>query len=113
VPAHSARLANLTRRGGGRVVAVGTTVVRALETATTPWGEVRPAAGWTELVLDGGRRTRTVDGLITGLHEPEASHLRLLTAVAGADLVATAYASALAGDYLWHEFGDSMLFLPH
>ena len=112
VPAHTARLVTATRLAGGRVVAVGTTVVRALETAAAPWGEVRAASGWTDLVLDGTRRARVVDGLLTGLHEAEASHLLLLTAVAGADLVGSAYAAALGEDYLWHEFGDSMLFLP-
>jgi S-adenosylmethionine:tRNA ribosyltransferase-isomerase len=112
VPDATARLVTATRRAGGRVVAVGTTVTRALETATDEDGDIRPAAGWTDLVLGPERPARTVTGLVTGLHAPEASHLRLLEAVAGADLVDRAYAAAVHDGYLWHEFGDAMLFLP-
>jgi S-adenosylmethionine:tRNA ribosyltransferase-isomerase len=112
VPEVTARLVNSTRRAGGRVVAVGTTVTRALETATDEDGVTRAVAGWTCLVLGPDRPARAVTGLITGLHEPEASHLQLLEAVAGPELVAAAYDRAVAEHYLWHEFGDSMLFLP-
>jgi S-adenosylmethionine:tRNA ribosyltransferase-isomerase len=112
VPAPTARLVGTTRAAGGRVVAVGTTVVRALETAADPDGIVHPASGWTDLVLGPDRPARVVTGLVTGLHAPEASHLLLLEAVAGAELVGRAYEAAVAhGDYLWHEFGDSTLFL--
>ncbi len=114
VPATTARLVNATRAAGRRVVAVGTTSVRALESATAG-SVVVPSAGWTSLVLGPARPARVVDGLLTGLHEPEASHLALLEAVAGRDLVARAYADLTdpsAGRYLWHEFGDSMLLLP-
>jgi S-adenosylmethionine:tRNA ribosyltransferase-isomerase len=93
-------------------VAVGTTVVRALETAADPDGTVHPVSGWTDLVLGPDRPARVVSGLVTGLHAPEASHLLLLEAVAGPELVGRAYEAAVAhGDYLWHEFGDSTLFL--
>jgi S-adenosylmethionine:tRNA ribosyltransferase-isomerase len=112
VPESTARLVELTRASGGRVVAVGTTVTRALESAADDDGAVRPAAGWTSLVLGPDRPARVVTGLVTGLHAPEASHLELLEAVAGAQLVARAYEAAVAEHYLWHEFGDSMLFLP-
>jgi S-adenosylmethionine:tRNA ribosyltransferase-isomerase len=112
VPEVTARLVTSTRRAGRRVVAVGTTVTRALETATDDDGVTSPAAGWTDLVLGPDRPARAVTGLITGLHEPEASHLRLLEAVAGPELVAAAYDRAVSEHYLWHEFGDSMLFLP-
>ena len=112
VPAPTARLVNDTRRGGGRIVAVGTTVVRALESATDAAGTVAPAYCWTDLVVGPHRPARVVDGLITGLHEPEASHLLLLEAVAGRELVRIAYEAAVEKRYLWHEFGDSMLFLP-
>lgn len=112
VPAVTARLVEHTRRHGGRVVAVGTTVTRALETAADTDGRVAPASGWTDLVLGPDRPARVVDGLITGWHEPDASHLLLLEAVAGPDLVAAAYEAAVQGDYLWHEFGDSCLLLP-
>lgn len=114
VPPHTADLVTLARRRGRRVLAVGTTVVRALESAVTPWGQVRAGHGWTDLVLDGSTRTRVVDGVVTGLHEARSSHLALLRAVAGAELVEVAYAAVLQAtvDYLWHEFGDSMLLLP-
>jgi S-adenosylmethionine:tRNA ribosyltransferase-isomerase len=112
VPEVTARLVTATRRAGSRVVAVGTTVTRALETATDDDGVTRAAAGWTSLVLGPDRPARAVTGLVTGLHEPEASHLLLLESVAGADLVRRAYDAAVAEHYLWHEFGDSMLFLP-
>jgi S-adenosylmethionine:tRNA ribosyltransferase-isomerase len=113
VPGSTARLVGTTRAAGGRVVAVGTTVVRALETAAADDGTVRPAHGWTDLVLGPDRPSRVVSGLVTGLHAPEASHLLLLEAVAGPALVGRAYRAAVEhGDYLWHEFGDSTLFLP-
>jgi S-adenosylmethionine:tRNA ribosyltransferase-isomerase len=112
VPATTARLVNATRRWGGRVVAVGTTVTRALESAADAAGVVRPAAGWTDLVLGPDRPARVVTGLVTGWHEPGATHLDLLEAVAGAALVEAAYDHALRERYLWHEFGDSCLLLP-
>ena len=112
VPAATARLVNEARSAGARVVAVGTTVTRALETAATPAGDVRPSSGWTDLVLGPDRPARVVDGLVTGWHPPEASHQLLLEAVAGPGLVGAAYAAALEDGYLWHEFGDSCLLLP-
>jgi len=112
VPAATARLANLTRASGGRVVAVGTTVTRALESAAAPDGTVQARSGWTDLVLGPDRPARLVGGLVTGWHAPGASHLQLLQAVAGAGLVGRAYDSALRHRYLWHEFGDSCLLLP-
>jgi len=112
VPAATAALVNHTRSRGGRVVAVGTTVTRALETVADRTGVVRAASGWTDLVLGPGRPARVVTGLVTGWHEDGASHLRLLEAVAGAALVATAYAEARAEGYLWHELGDAALLLP-
>jgi S-adenosylmethionine:tRNA ribosyltransferase-isomerase len=112
VPEATARLVNLTRAWGGRVVAVGTTVTRALESAADDLGVVRERAGWTDLVLGPDRPARVVSGLITGWHAPGASHLELLEAVAGADLVERAYTEAVRARYLWHEFGDSCLLLP-
>lgn len=112
VPGVTGRLVESTRTAGGRVVAVGTTVVRALETAARPSGRVPATQGWTDLVMGPDRPPRVVTGLISGLHEPQASHLLLLEAVAGTGLVAEAYAAAVAEGYRWHEFGDSMLFLP-
>lgn len=114
VPATTARLVNSARGAGRRIVAVGTTAARALESATSG-DRVVPSAGWTSLVLGPQRPARVVDGLLTGLHEPEASHLQLLEAVAGRELVAAAYREVTRPDgpsYLWHEFGDTMLLLP-
>jgi S-adenosylmethionine:tRNA ribosyltransferase-isomerase len=112
VPEATARLVNLTRAAHKRVVAVGTTVTRALESVASPDGTVLPGAGWTDLVLGPSRPARAVDGLITGWHAPGASHLLLLQAVAGPALVDQAYAAAEGAGYLWHEFGDSCLLLP-
>jgi S-adenosylmethionine:tRNA ribosyltransferase-isomerase len=113
VPAGTAALVAGARAAGRRVVAVGTTVVRALETAAARpgWPEAG-AGGWTSLVIGPGYEPRAVDGLITGWHEPEASHLMMLEALAGPELLARCYAQALSAGYLWHEFGDSHLILP-
>jgi S-adenosylmethionine:tRNA ribosyltransferase-isomerase len=111
VPTATARLVNAVRGFGGRVVAVGTTVVRALETVAAPDGSVEPGDGWTGLVVTPERGVCAVDGLITGWHEPEASHLTMLQALAGDELLARSYGEALEHGYLWHEFGDSHLIL--
>ncbi|MFJ1564826.1 S-adenosylmethionine:tRNA ribosyltransferase-isomerase [Streptomyces erythrochromogenes] len=111
VPAATAALVNAARAGGGRVIAVGTTAVRALESAADARGVVRAAGGWTDLVVTPERGVRVVDGLLTGLHEPEASHLLMLEAVAGRAAVRLGYAQALARLCLWHEFGDVHLLL--
>ncbi|MFD7137358.1 S-adenosylmethionine:tRNA ribosyltransferase-isomerase [Streptomyces sp. NPDC059894] len=100
------------RRTGGRVIAVGTTAVRAVESASGADGVVRAREGWTDLVVTPGRGVRVVDGLLTGLHEPEASHLLMLEAVAGRAAIDRGYEEALRGRYLWHEFGDLHLLLP-
>jgi S-adenosylmethionine:tRNA ribosyltransferase-isomerase len=125
VPEATAAAVAACRAAGGRVVAVGTTVVRALETAaaapgpaaTGPGarpGATRPGAraGVTRLRIGPGHRLLAVDGLLTGLHEPEASHLDLLAAFIDRPALDRAYASALASGYLWHEFGDVCLVLP-
>jgi S-adenosylmethionine:tRNA ribosyltransferase-isomerase len=111
VPAVTAERVNAAHAGGHRVVAVGTTVVRALETAADGRGVVHPFDGWTDLVVTPERGVRAVDGLITGWHEPEASHLLLLEAVAGDDLLRRSYEASLTHGYLWHEFGDTHLVL--
>ena len=112
VPATTAARVNATRANGGRVVAVGTTVVRALETVGDPGGVAHPGEGWTEVIITAERGVRVVDGLLTGWHEPAASHLLMLEAVAGREMLADAYRAALDGRYLWHEFGDLHLLLP-
>ncbi|WP_399137454.1 S-adenosylmethionine:tRNA ribosyltransferase-isomerase [Streptomyces sp. NBUA17] len=112
VPEASARLINAAGAGDGRVIAVGTTAVRAVESAAGAGGVVRAAAGWTDLVVTPERGVRVVDGLLTGLHEPEASHLLMLEAVAGRAAIDRGYDAAVRGRYLWHEFGDVHLLLP-
>jgi S-adenosylmethionine:tRNA ribosyltransferase-isomerase len=112
VPEPTAELVNLTRAEGRRVVAVGTTCTRALESAADAGGTVYARHGWTDLVLGAGHPARVVSGLVTGWHDPEASHLALLEAVAGQELVRAAYLEAERAGYLWHEFGDSCLLLP-
>jgi S-adenosylmethionine:tRNA ribosyltransferase-isomerase len=112
IPAATAAAIRQAQARGGRVVAVGTTVVRALETAVRPDGRIVAAHGWTDLVVTPERPPRAVDGLLTGWHEPGASHLHLLDGVGGRDLVARSYDAALARGYLWHEFGDVHLILP-
>ena len=111
VPAATARRINMTRHDGGRVVAIGTTVVRALETVVER-GVVHPGEGWTDVVVTPARPVTSVDGLLTGWHEPEASHLDMLEALAGRDLLDVAYAAASEDGYLWHEFGDVNLLMP-
>ena len=111
VPAHTARLVSATREWGGRVVAVGTTVVRALETVAAPDGGVEPGEGWTGLVVTPERGVRAVDALLTGWHEPDSSHLGLLEALADPELLVRSYRAAIDCGYLWHEFGDMQLIL--
>ena len=96
---------------GGRVIAVGTTVTRALESAVGRDGTVAGADRLDRPVIDPRRPVRVVDGLITGWHNPDASHLLLVEQVAGAELTQRAYDAAVAARYLWHEFGDSGLLL--
>jgi S-adenosylmethionine:tRNA ribosyltransferase-isomerase len=112
VPEATARHVNAVRAGGGRVVAVGTTAVRALETVAGEDRVVAAGEGWTELVIDEARGVRAVDGILTGWHAPEATHIDLVRAVAGRDIVERSYAAATASRYLWHEFGDLNLLLP-
>lgn len=111
VPDGTARLVNAVRAGGGRIVAVGTTVTRALESAVDS-GRVVPRAGWTDRLITPHDPPQVVGGLVSGWHDPDASHLLLVEAVAGKALTQRAYDAAVAGDYLWHEFGDSSLLLP-
>jgi S-adenosylmethionine:tRNA ribosyltransferase-isomerase len=112
VPRATASLVNAAHADGRRVIAVGTTVVRALETTADEAGRSHPGRGWTELVVTPERGVRVVDGLVTGWHEPESSHLAMLEAIAGRALLDASYAAAVAEGYRWHEFGDSHLVLP-
>ena len=112
VPSAAADAVELARARGGRIIAVGTTAVRALETAADQSGRVIPSRGWTDLVVTPSRGVRVVDGLLTGFHEPKASHLAMLAAIAGRAHLEKAYHAAVDGGYLWHEFGDLHLLVP-
>jgi S-adenosylmethionine:tRNA ribosyltransferase-isomerase len=116
VPIETADRVNAARRAGRRIIAVGTTVVRALETVTSERGITAPGEGWTDLVVTQDRPPRSINGLITGLHEPRATHLAMLEAIVarfanGSRHLEHAYAEARQEEYLWHEFGDSHLIL--
>jgi S-adenosylmethionine:tRNA ribosyltransferase-isomerase len=111
VPAVTARLVNQARSSGGRIIAVGTTSVRALETIAETDGSVHAGEGWTDVVITPERGLCAVDGLLTGLHEPRSSHLSMLATLAGFDHLRKAYGEALNQGYLWHEFGDLHLIL--
>jgi S-adenosylmethionine:tRNA ribosyltransferase-isomerase len=112
VAGSTAATINTARETGGRIVAAGTTVVRALATVTDERGIVHPGQGWTEVLVTPDAPVRSVDGLLTGWHEPESSHLQMLAAFAGRDALGRAYRTALRDGYRWHEFGDSHLILP-
>jgi len=112
VPLTTARAVNAARAANRRVVAVGTTAVRALETVTDTDGVAHPGEGWTDLLLTPERGLRAVDALLTGLHEPRATHLAMLAALCGMGHLRVTYAEALRCGYLWHEFGDLHLILP-
>ena len=111
VPEETARLVNAVHEWGGRVIAVGTTAVRALETVADRDGTVTAGEGWTELVVTPDRGLWAIDGLLSGFHESQSSHLDLLRAAAGEELLRRSYTAALAHGYRWHEFGDSHLIL--
>ncbi len=112
VPPETARLVNAAHAAGKRVVAVGTTAVRALETVTDAEGITHPGEGWTSLIVTPQRGIRSVDAMLTGMHEPRSSHLAMLEALAERGHLELAYEEALRENYLWHEFGDLHLILP-
>lgn len=112
LPESSARVLRAAQAAGSRILAVGTTVVRALESAVNAAGRLEAASGWTRLMITPARGVKVVSGLLTGFHEPEATHLAMLAAIAPKAHLQRAYAAALAQDYLWHEFGDLHLILP-
>jgi S-adenosylmethionine:tRNA ribosyltransferase-isomerase len=118
VPPETADRVNETKRAGHRVVAVGTTVVRALETVTDTRGRASAGEGWTSVVIGPRRPLRAVNGIITGFHEPHATHLAMIEEVivaAGGGRLSShldrAYREAQQAGYLWHEFGDSHLII--
>jgi S-adenosylmethionine:tRNA ribosyltransferase-isomerase len=112
VPVETAETINTAKARGNRIVAVGTTSVRAIETVADETALVHPGQGWTSLRIAPGRPPRIFNSLLTGFHEPKASHLELLSTLAGTTHLQLAYAEALSEKYLWHEFGDLHLILP-
>jgi S-adenosylmethionine:tRNA ribosyltransferase-isomerase len=111
VPMETVKLVHETKAAEGRVIAVGTTVVRSLETAVDALGQLQAQSGWTNLFIHNSFRLNVVDGLITGLHEPKTSHLELLSAFVSPELLIKGYEEAIEKGYLWHEFGDMNLIL--
>jgi len=109
---HSAQMINHTKACGGRVIAIGTTVVRALETVTDADGQTYPGEGWTCTVVTPADGIRSANALLTGFHEPRSSHLAMLEALAGREHLRLTYSAAIDEGYLWHEFGDLHLILP-
>ncbi len=112
VPANTAQIITAARRANKRIVAVDTTVIRALETVTDADGITHPGEGWTNIIITPQRGIHAVDGLLTGLHEPEATHLAMLEALTGRAHLTVTYQEALEQQYLWYEFGDLYLILP-
>jgi S-adenosylmethionine:tRNA ribosyltransferase-isomerase len=111
VPETTARLVNEAAAAGRRIIAVGTTAVRAIETAVGADGKVHGTQGWTDVIISRDHPVRVTDGLLTGFHEPHASHLLMLEAIVGEELLARCYQQAVEQGYLWHEFGDLNLLL--
>jgi S-adenosylmethionine:tRNA ribosyltransferase-isomerase len=112
VTPETAHIVNEARGSGRRIVAVGTTAIRALESVTNGEGKTHAGEGWTCLFITPQRKLRAVNALITGMHEPEATHLAMLEALAGLSHIKIAYEEALRKGYLWHEFGDLHLIIP-
>ena len=108
----SATKINNAKKHGRKIIAVGTTAVRVVESAVNQRGEVVPYTGNTDLFIDNGYRMKVINGLLTGFHEPRASHLKMLQSIAGFDHIERAYDSALENNYFWHQFGDLHLILP-
>jgi S-adenosylmethionine:tRNA ribosyltransferase-isomerase len=111
VPAETVRIIHEAKARGNKILAVGTTVVRALETSANELGELLPGSDWTNLHIHADYPLKVVDALITGFHEPEASHLDLLSAFIDRELLCNAYRQAVDERYLWHEFGDMNLII--
>jgi len=112
VPESTVQIINLAYQTDHRVLAVGTTVIRALETVMGEDGFIHAGEGWTDVIVTPERGIHTVDALLTGMHEPRATHLAMLEALASRSHLQIAYEEALEQRYLWHEFGDLHLILP-
>lgn len=110
IPAETAAALARTRERGGRIVAVGTTTVRALETAANQWADGPATAdGWADLTIRPGHEFRWADALVTNFHLPRSSLLLLVAAFAGNDLTLAAYRHAVGAGYRFYSYGDAML----
>jgi S-adenosylmethionine:tRNA ribosyltransferase-isomerase len=107
----TADLINTTKRGGGRVIAVGTTSCRVLESAARDFGCVRETAGHTDIFIRPGFEFKVIDGLITNFHLPESTLLMLVSAFAGFEATMAAYKEAAEAGYRFLSFGDAMVIL--
>lgn len=111
VPAAAANRLNAVRAAGGRVIPVGTTALRTLETVAAPDGRIQPGEGWTDIFIYPGCRFRATDALVTNFHLPRSTLLMLVSALAGRERILAAYAAALAAGYRFFSFGDAMFIM--
>ena len=109
VPEETARLVNETKQSGGRVIAVGTTSCRTLESFADENGLLKPCSGWTSIFIYPGYRFRCIDALVTNFHLPESTLIMLVSALAGRENVLNAYRIAVGERYRFFSFGDAML----
>jgi S-adenosylmethionine:tRNA ribosyltransferase-isomerase len=112
ITAETAEAINAARAAGGRVIAVGTTALRLLESAATPDGVVHPFAGETGIFITPGYRFRAIDGLMTNFHLPRSTLFMLVSALMGRETMLALYAHAIAQGYRFYSYGDSSLLLP-
>jgi S-adenosylmethionine:tRNA ribosyltransferase-isomerase len=105
----ASRTINMAKRDGRRIIAVGTTVVRALESVAGRNGEITPGSGMTDLVITPGYTFKAVNGMVTNFHLPKSSLLFLVSAFGGLDLIKDAYAWAIQKRYRFYSYGDAML----
>ena len=106
------KLINDTKKQGGRVISVGTTSCRTLESATDEDGVLHPGSGWTEIFIYPGYQFKMIDGLITNFHLPESTLMMLVSALAGKDRIMAAYEEAVKERYRFFSFGDAMFIDP-
>ena len=111
MPEETAKTVNETRKNGGRVIAVGTTSCRTLESFTTDEGILEARSGWTNIFIYPGYRFKCVDGLVTNFHLPESTLIMLVSALAGRGQIMNAYRVAVRKRYRFFSFGDAMLII--
>ena len=111
IPEETAKIINETKQNGGRVIAVGTTTCRTLESVATMYGEIKPCHGFTDIFIYPGYTFKAIDGLITNFHLPESTLIMLVSAFAGYDNIMNAYKTAVEEKYRFFSFGDAMAIL--